>query len=141
MTQAYQSESSKNIEETYGDAPLFKWVINNGVKQPVRCSIGLHKVSGDGMTRYFRVYIEGHDVTTMAAKAIGLTVSKAKDSYGCVIIHGCGSDMALEIQHRLYRAAFEKYGDMFDINSYDYIGRYNRGKYILNMSSRINIFS
>lgn len=112
------------------------YIWENDIPTPVQLEIGLDKIVHDrtgrgNEARYLSVRINGKDVTRMVAEATGLRVSLAKDTLGCLIIHGCGMDMGFALQDRMYRAASQEgYPDMFDRGIYQYLGKRGRyGKY------------
>lgn len=103
---------------------LISWCENNNIKTPIKLEIGLAKIDyRNCQTRYFRVYINGHDVTQMIANAVNLKLSKAKRTNNCLIVHGCGMDMGLALQDRVYRAAYQYNSNLFDKDDYIYLGR------------------
>ena len=116
---------------------LFQWVINSGLQRPVRCSIGLHKIAKSGTVRYLRVFINGKDITEAVADATGYAISRARDTNGCIIVHGCGTDAGVDVVYLLNRSVhgtpFEIKGcPLFERSDYTYLGRYRNGKYVLN---------
>ena len=114
---------------------LFDYVISNKISTPIKLGIGLHRVSYDrdhcgNDARYMKVYIEGKGVTQMVAEATNLGMSNAKDTKGCLIIHGSGIDIAFALQNRVSQKAIQAgYAQMFDRGGYEYLGRYKNGKY------------
>ncbi len=104
--------------------PICNWVKSNNVTEPVQLEIELVMIVPDRNrngrdARYFNAYINGANVTQMVANATGLKVSKAKRTYGSLILHGCGMDMAFDLQNRMYSAAYQAgYPKMFDMNNY-----------------------
>lgn len=113
---------------------IYEYIKQNNIQTPVRLEIGLDKVIYDRYcgndSRYFRIMINGKDVTGLVAEATGLKMSWARDSYGCLIIHGSNMDMGFAMQDKMYRAAYiAGYPDMFDSGFYTYIGKRNHGKY------------
>jgi len=88
---------------------------------PYRLSIKLCKVGNGGMTRYMRVYREDGEITQMIANITGWKVSKAKDTYGCVIVHGCGMDMAFHLVNTVGRVVNYRYPDAIDTQYYKLI--------------------
>lgn len=113
---------------------IYRYVERNHIKTPIQLEIGLDKVvysPYDGKdTRYLRVFINGKDVTTMVANATHHKISYARDTYGCLIIHGSNMDMGFALQDRMYRAAYiAGHKNMFDRDLYTYIGKRNHGKY------------
>lgn len=117
------------------DLAICNWVnqeIERGsnIQLPIRLDIGLDKVSSDGMTRYMKIQIDGHDVTQMVANAINCKISKARDTYGDMIVKGVGMDMGFYVQDKLSRAAYQAgYPDMFDRQFYNYLGKRSHGRY------------
>jgi hypothetical protein len=103
---------------------LYDYVKANDIKTPIKLELMLNKVTPDPMRngndkRYFTVKINGLTVTQMVAEAVNLKLSKAKDTYGCVIVKGTGSDMGWWLQERVWRAASDAgYPDMFDKADY-----------------------
>ena len=99
---------------------------------PIKLEIKLEKIADkwnkDGdQRRYFRCYIDGTEVTMAVAEVLNRTISKAKDTNGCMIVHGCGMDMAHWIQNEIWsRFSYAGYKEMFDANEYKYLG-YSRG--------------
>ena len=108
---------------------IYAWVLNNKIQQPIKLEIVLVKTvldkAGNGNdARYFKVCIGGMNVTQMIAEATNLKLSKARNSYGCVIVHGSGMDMGFALQERMYRYACQAgYPKMFDMNDYIYLGK------------------
>ena len=102
---------------------LISWCENNNVQKPIKLEIGLVKVSSDRMTRYFRVKINGFDVTQMIANATEKKLSKAKTTDGCLIIKGCGMDMGFALQNSVSRRAEQLGFDIFHPSEYIYLGR------------------
>lgn len=108
---------------------IYKYVLDNHIEQPVQLEIGLDKVVYDRArngkdARYFTVRIDGKNVTQMIAEAVGLKVSRARETYGSLIIHGTGMDMGFALQYRMYSAACQAgYPDMFDRDDYRYLGK------------------
>ena len=115
---------------------IYGWVLNNKIEQPIKLELALDKIVYDSKgcgndARYFQVYIGGCNVTQMVAEATKLKLSKARDSYGCLIAHGSGMDMGLFVQDRMYRAAYQAgYPNMFDKDDYIYLGKKRGNKYI-----------
>ena len=106
---------------------LENWIINMKIPKPVIFEVGLDKVNYRGTnTRYLRYFIQGQDVTSMVANAIGGKLSNAKDTYGCLIRHGCGMDIALSVIWDLNSKAETK--GIFSEN-YKYLGKKVNGKY------------
>lgn len=105
---------------------LFNYVLRERIVQSIRLEIKLDKVVYDRAhngndARYFAVCINGKNVTQMVADAVGLKVSKARTTYGDLIIHGTGMDMGLCLQDLVYqKARSEGFPRMFDKN--DYVG-------------------
>lgn len=112
---------------------LFTYVTEKNITQPIQLEIGLDKIVYDKTrngndARYFTVKINGENVTQMVAEAVNLKVSKARNSYGSLIIHGSGMDMGFALQDRVYRAACQAgYPDMFDRDMYKYLGKRTPG--------------
>ena len=106
---------------------LDSFVKNHQMKE-VKFKVGLDKVSPDGMTRYMHFYIGEHDVTGMIANVCNYKLSQARNSYGSIIVHGCGMDMAFSVITNIkYKSEFpEVYSEY-----YDYLGKKKRGKYSL----------
>ena len=106
---------------------LIQWVKENNNEKSIRLSLKLEKIvrdrSGRGNdARYFRCFIDNHDVSVMVANLIGRNYSKAtkNNTRNCVIVHGCGMDMAFWLQSKVYRAAYEAgYTEMFDNQKYN----------------------
>jgi len=108
------------------------WEAERGRLDPtnIKLEIGIDKVSSDGMTRYMTVKIAGQTVTRMVADAIHCKMSKARDTYDCMIVKGCGMDMGFLVQNDLYRAAYQAgYPDMFDKDYYTYLGKKSHNRY------------
>ena len=106
---------------------LDSFVKRNHMEQ-VKFRVGIDKVSSDGMTRYMHFYIGEHDVTGMIANVCKYKLSQARNSYGSLIVHGCGMDMAFSVITNIkYKSEFpEVYSEY-----YDYLGKKKRGKYSL----------
>lgn len=113
------------------DSTEFKQFINDhSLAMPVTVNIGLHKVVDrldpqGNHKRYLKVYSGDFDITKFIADATGLTMSNAKDTNGCIIIHGSGMDMGLALimsvnRHLGCKALNEEY---------NYLGKWSRGKY------------
>lgn len=103
---------------------LVDWCEQNNIKTPIKLQIGLVKLINTGtQKRYFRVYIDGHDVTQMVANAVGLKLSKAKDTYNCLIIKGCGMDMGFALQCRVSKHSYQYNPNLFDKDDYIYLGK------------------
>lgn len=107
---------------------IYNYVLQQNIKQPIKLEIELNKIAYDrngcgNDARYFKVFINGKDVTTMVAAAVNLKMSYARNSYGCLIIHGSGMDMGFALQDKMYRASYQAgYPDMFDRDFYTYRG-------------------
>ena len=104
---------------------IFEYIKRNHIKQPVQLGIKLEKVIKDPYQqgrdrRYFRIYIEGHDVTQMVSNALDYgKTSNARGLKGTMIVAGSGMDMGLMVQNDLSnRAKTEGYGNMFDPQKY-----------------------
>lgn len=115
---------------------LLDFVRKNGLGKDIRLSIGLDKIANKlspngNQSRYLRCFLDGHEVTGMVASLCGFTTSNAKDTRGCIIVHGCGMDMGFYVQSKVYSCAFENgEKEMFDKSNYNYIGkRMRNGKY------------
>lgn len=110
---------------------IYEKIIRDRVKQPVRLELELWRLvpdkTGNGNdARYFKAYINGSDVTKEVAEAINFKLSKSRNTMGCLIVHGSGTDMCFVIQSRMYSRAYVKgYPGMFDMNEYKYLGRKN----------------
>lgn len=103
---------------------LFDFVIRKNIQMPVKLEIGLEREVKGTNTRYFKIFINRQDVTTMVAGAINGKLSKAKDTYNCLIVHGCGMDMGEAVQSAVYIAAVQAgYKDMFEKTAYKYLGK------------------
>lgn len=108
---------------------LLNFVKENNLGKNIRLSIGLDKIANKtsatgNQSRYFRCFINGQEVTGMVASLCGFKLSKARDTKGCIIVHGSGMDIGYYVQYKVYSYAFrngEK--DMFDESDYNYIGR------------------
>lgn len=104
---------------------LDSFVKRNHMEQ-VKFRVGIDKVSSDGMTRYMHFYIGESDVTGMIANVLGKKLSQAKDTYGSLIVKGCGMDMAFAVIVDIkYKSEFP---DVYS-EYYDYLGKKKRGKY------------
>ena len=110
---------------------LLDFVKKNDLGKDIRLSIGLDKLANRKQTRYFRCFLNEQEVTGMVASLCGFTTSNAKDTRGCIIVHGCGMDMGFYVQSKVYSCAFENgEKEMFDKSNYNYIGkRMRNGKY------------
>ena len=106
---------------------LFTYVAEQNILQPIQLKIGLDKIiyKADGKeVRYLTVKIDKANVTQMVAEVVNLKVSKARDTYGSLIIHGSGMDVGKFIQESVFRAACQAgYPGMFDQNKYKYMGK------------------
>ncbi len=119
---------------------LIDWVKKNvGEDKETKLMLRLEKIVPDRFyngndARYFTVFIkdknnETIEITQMVADTLALKVSKAKDAYGSLIVHGCGMDMGFYIQNEIFRVAFrEGYKEMFSEDDYIYLG-YAKDKY------------
>ena len=106
---------------------LDSFVKRNHMEQ-VKFRVGLDNVSSDGMTRYMHFYIGEHDVTGMIANVCNYKLSQARNSYGSLIVHGCGMDMAFSVITNIKsKSAFP---DVYSESS-DYLGKKKRSKYSL----------
>lgn len=111
---------------------LYDFVRNKHFPTPIKLEIGLVKVVPDrdrcgNDARYFEVKIHGSTVTQMVAEATNLKISKARDTYNCLIVHGSGMDMGFALQDRLYHKASQAgYPNMFDKDEYIYLGKRNK---------------
>ena len=99
---------------------LIDSVIQNNIKQPVKLKIRIEKCIPDRYhngndARYMRVWIEDKEVSRLVADFTKLKVSKSRDAYETVIIHGCGMDMCFALADSVRsRASYMGYHDMFD---------------------------
>lgn len=107
---------------------LTDYVIQNNIPQPVELKIQIVKVCPDRYrqgndARYMRVWIGDTEVSRMVSEYTGLKLSKSRDAYESVIIHGCGMDMCFALSDCVRsRAKYDGYENMFS-NYYKYIGR------------------
>lgn len=114
---------------------LIEYIKENNIETPVKLEIGLDAIKDrsnpeGNQKRYFHVFIDGTDVTKMVADFAGLHFSNAKDTNGSLIVHGCGMDMGLALQQRVYkRASAFGYPEMFSSDDYRYLGCRIRGIY------------
>lgn len=104
---------------------LIQWVKRNIKEKNIKLSLKLEKIvrdrSGRGNdARYFRCFLGNHDVSIMVANLIGRNYSKTNGkTHNCVIVHGCGMDMAFWLQSEVYRAAYRAgCPEMFDDQQY-----------------------
>ena len=110
---------------------LVHFIQNNHIETPVKLEIELIKLanrySGTGnQSRYFRVSIGGKDLTQTIANIAGLKLSKARDTNGCLIIHGSGMDMGFALQDKIRRRACQEgYPDLF-ADDYIYVDENDR---------------
>lgn len=108
---------------------LFTYITEKNISQPIQLEIGLDKIVYDKTrngndARYLTIKINKENVTQMIAEAVNLKISKAKDTYGSLIIHGSGMDMGFALQDRVYKAAYQAgYPNMFDRDIYKYLGK------------------
>lgn len=115
---------------------LLTWVKDHNLEEGIQLSIGLDKLANKNhpmgkQSRYFRCFINGADVTGMVASLCDLPVSRARGSYGCLIVHGCGMDMGFYLQDKVYSRAYQN-GEpkMFDNANYHFLGcRKRNGTY------------
>ncbi len=117
---------------------LIKYILEAGIKTPVKLEIGLDKLQFDRShngndVRYMSCFITANgkrvDVTPMVSEATGFYLSKASDTYNSIIVKGSGSDMGYEVVYRLCSHAFNAgYPDMF-VKDYKYLGKRSKGKY------------
>lgn len=102
---------------------LYKFIEQTNMPQPVTLEIKMVKVRYDRNrqgrdTRYMKVYARGSDITQMCADILGRKLSEARDTYGCIIVHGSGMDMCYDLANRIYNKACEQgYPNMF-VNGY-----------------------
>lgn len=98
---------------------LIDFVRLNHFETPVMLEMKVEKITNDGTTRYIRVKIQGVDVGGLVAIATDKRVSRARKTRGCVIVHGCGMDMLLELQMRVHnKASMLGYPNMFHKDRY-----------------------
>lgn len=113
---------------------LFEIIKERGYSDPVKFDIGLdkltHRNDPDGnQRRYFRVFLNGQDVGHLVAQSCGLSLSMANDAYNCIIVHGCGMDMAFWGVYQIYCTAENRgYHNMIS-QYYNFLGKKSRGKY------------
>ena len=80
--------------------------VSTATPVPIKLDLQLVKVVTSGrestsnQSRYFHCYIGGRDVDRFVSDLTGLKQSKADDTKGAVIIHGCGTDMAFALQQK-----------------------------------------
>lgn len=101
--------------------------VKNHQMNEVKFRVGIDKISSDGMTRYMHFFIGESDVTGMLANVAGYKVSRAQNTYGSMIVHGCGMDMAFSVIMSLKHVS--AIPDVYKEN-YDYLGTRKRGKYV-----------
>lgn len=118
------------------DTALLRYVKENNLGKGIKLSIGLDKLANVNhpqgkQSRYLRCFINGAEVTGMVASLCNFPISKARDTYGCLIVHGCGMDMGWFVQSEVYSRAFQNgEKEMFDMGYYHFLGRRKRnGKY------------
>ena len=97
---------------------------------PIMLDIGLHKLADrnhpkGNQKRYLKCYVGDFDITKFVAETTNLPFSEAKDSPGCVIIHGCGMDMGLALINRINAHL----GCKAFSEDYNYLGKWSKGKY------------
>ena len=69
-----------------------------------------------------RVYVcEGVEVTNFVARILGYKISNAKDTYGCMIVHGCGMDMCFHVVNRLASIVNSIYQNLINGDYYNYV--------------------
>ena len=107
---------------------LISWMkSNNMIDKETKLDLRLEKIVKDRYgngndSRYFRCFINGNDVSQMLADFVHLKHSTAKATNGCVIVHGCGMDMAFWLQYRVYNKAVSlNYLKMFDSDKYNLV--------------------
>ena len=89
---------------------------------PYRLYICIHKVGNQGTSRYMRVYVcEGVEVTNFVATILGYKISNAKDTYGCMIVHGCGMDMCFHVVNTLASIVNPIYQNLINGDYYNYV--------------------
>lgn len=115
---------------------LLDYVKRNKLGKNIMLSIGLDKLANrlspsGNQVRYLRCFLDNHEVTGMVASLCGFKLSKARDTYGCIIVHGCGMDMGHYIQDRVHSYAFQNgEKELFSDSDYHYIGKKGKdGKY------------
>jgi hypothetical protein len=108
---AFSPFVGENVEvSTMDDKPaLLNYVKNMHLKEPVQLELSIEKFANQNMTRYMRAYINNRDVTGMVADLGDFKKSKARDTMGCMIVHGIGMDMYFKVQNDIAYEA-EKYG-------------------------------
>ena len=103
---------------------LAQILLDSNIDKPIRLNIGLRKVSRDGMSRYMRVYLGNRDITKLVIGALDGKMSKAKDSYGCIIIKGTGMDMGYYLLERIDNAlSYCGFNNLINRKEYNYLGR------------------
>lgn len=113
---------------------LIKYIERNHIPTPVQLEMEMKKFIPDPRKqghdrRYMRVYINGHDVTAMACNMTACTLSKAKDSYGCLITIGTGMDMFEWLQNTIACYATNMgYKDIFDDQLYKIYKKKKKGE-------------
>ena len=107
---------------------LTDYVIKNNIPQPIKLKIQIVKICPDrhrqgNDARYMRVWIDNTEVSRMVSEYTGLTLSKSRNAYETVIIHGCGMDMCFALVDVIRsRSMYEGYDNMFSTD-YQYIER------------------
>ena len=103
--------------------PFETYILNNHIPQPVHLELRVMHISTDRMTRYIKVYLQGHEVTQMVANIVEFRVSRSKNPKlrGSLIVRGCGYDIGMDIQNRVH-IAFKQAGSKVHISEYDYKG-------------------
>ena len=113
---------------------LKKIAEENNVELPIRLKIGMDKYVPDSTRqgnekRYLRCFVGKEDVGYLISIITNKKLSEAVNTKGCVIVHGCGMDMAFALQASAYsRAAIAGYSNLFDMNEYTYLGKRIRGR-------------
>lgn len=103
---------------------FLRFAEEQGLTVPFKFGVRLCKVAKDGTVRYLRLYIGTLEVTGMVANILGKKVSRAKDTYGCLIVHGCGMDMAFAVVDSLWQRALTMGAHVyFDHTDYIFIDK------------------
>ena len=111
---------------------IFEFIKNQKLKTPVQLEIDMVKLKKDPFLqgndrRYLKTYIDGRDVTAMVANAIDKKVSVGRNTFGTLMINGCGMDMFLAVQRQLHQRA-ERYGYHNMIDPYTYKNKFYENK-------------
>jgi hypothetical protein len=106
---------------------LVTWIKQEGIdtSKPIQLELTRkkhvidRKRSFNNEVSYFRVCIDGHDVSGMVANAAGFLASTASATRNCVVVRANGEDVGAIISRSLYKCACDAgYPELFDRESH-----------------------